>query len=197
MPKITLKLQDLHTGKASFHELPDEATALAYLKDRPRFTDVLGVVFEGLTREENNRLKAAVKPLDDEERAAEAKIKVAALEASAAAEARRMMEEEAAQAAHRAALRTADPNRVMDVRYRYDTGIALLDPADPREIPPEALAAIEAWIAERNEWVDSRGQCVGEAKMQVWPGPLPRAGMDRIQGGSFVPVAQAAKPKAE
>ncbi len=197
MPKITLKLQDLQTGQTSFHELPDEEAAIAYLQDRPRFTDVLGVVFEGLTREQNARLKAAAKPLDDEERAAEAKLKVAAQKLAEEAEVRRMMEEEAAQAAHRAALRTADPNRVMEVRYRYDTGIALVDPADPRVIPPDVLAQIEAWIAERNEWVESRGQVVGEAKMQVWPGPLPRPGMDRIQGGSFVPVAAAAKPKAD
>ncbi len=197
MPKITLKLQDLQSGQTSFHELPDEETALAYLKDRPRFTDVLGVVFEGLSREQNSRLKAAVKPLDDEERAAEARLKAAAMKASEEAEALRMMEEEAAQAAHRAALKTADPNRVMDVRYRFDSGIALIDPNDLRVIPPEALAAIEAWITERNEWVESRGQVVGEAKMQVWPGPLPRAGMDRIQGGSFIPVAAPPKPKAE
>lgn len=197
MAKITLKLQDLLTGQTSFHELADEETTIAYLQDRPRFTDVLGVVFEGLTREQNARLKAAMKPLDDEERAAEAKLKVAAQKASEEAEARRMMEEEAAHAAHRAALRGADPNRVMDIRYRYDTGFAHLDPADAREIPAEARAALEAWIAERNEWVEARGQCVGEAKLQVWPGPLPRAGMDRIQNGSFVPVAAAAKKTAE
>ncbi|MFO0589296.1 MAG: hypothetical protein U0441_17290 [Polyangiaceae bacterium] len=193
MPKITLKLQDLKTGQTSFHELESEEAAIAYLQERPRFTDVLGVVFEGLTREQNARLKAAMKPLDDEERDAEAQLKVAAMKAAEEAEARRMMDEEAANAAHRAALRTADPNRLMDIRYRYDTGVAHMDPGDAREIPAEAMAAIEAWIAERNEWVESRGQCVGEAKLQVWPGPLPRPGMDRIHSGSFVPVAAAPK----
>jgi hypothetical protein len=196
MAKITLKLQDLAKGDLSFKEFDDEEATVAFLKERPRFTDVLGVVFEGLTREQNERLRHSMRPLDDEERAAEAKLKVAADKAKEEAEARRLLEEEAAHAAHRNALRNADPNRLMDVRYRYDTGIALMDPADARVIPPEALAAIEAWVAERNEWVESRGQVVGEAKMQVWPGPLPQPGADRVHVGSFVPVAAAAKPKA-
>lgn len=196
MPKITLKLQDLQKGETTFRELDDEAATIEFLKARPHMTDVLGVVFEGLTREQNARLKAAMRPLDDDERAAEAKLQVAAMKLKEEAEARRLLEEEAAHAAHRNALKNADPNRLLDVRYRFDTGIALADAADGRAITPDALAAIEAWIAERNEWVASRGQCVGEAKLQVWPGPLPRTDADRVHTGSFVPVT-AAKPKAD
>ena len=193
MPKITLKLQDLQKGETSFHEVDDEAAAIAYLQARPHMTDVLGVVFEGLTREQNARLKAAMRPLEDDERAAEAKLKVAELKAKEEAEARRLMEQEAAHAAHRNALKSADPNRLLDVRYRFDSGLALADAADSREISGDALAAIEAWIAERNEWVASRGQVVGEAKLQVWPGPLPHPDADRVHSGSFVPVTAAAK----
>ncbi len=93
MPKITLKLQDLQKGETSFHEVDDEAAAIAYLQARPHMTDVLGVVFEGLTREQNARLKAAMRPLEDDERAAEAKLKVAELKAKEEAEARRLMEQ--------------------------------------------------------------------------------------------------------
>lgn len=193
MPKITLKLQDLHSGDTSFREFEDEEATTAFLRERPRFTDVLGVVFEGLSKEQNERLKAAMRPLDDEERAAEAALKVAAQKAKETAEATRRMEEEAAHAAHRNAMRSADPNRLMEVRYRYDTGIALMDPTDPREVTEEARAAVMEWVAERNEWMETRGQVVGEAKLSLWPGVLPKAGISRVQAGSFVPVSAPAK----
>jgi hypothetical protein len=192
MPKITLKLQDLQTGDTSFHELEDEAAAIAYLQARPRFTDVLGVVFEGLTREQNARLRSAMRPLDDEEKAAEAKITEAARKAKEEAQAKRMMEEEAARAAHRSAMKNADPNRPMELRFRYDAGLEIIDPNDPREITAEAREACEAWLAERNEWVKERNQVVGDARITVWPGTLPKPGVDRVQGGSFIPVAAPA-----
>jgi hypothetical protein len=194
MPKITLKLQDLQSGDTSNREFEDEAATIAFLAGRPRFTDVLGVVFEGLSREQNERLRSSMRPLDDEERAAEGKLAAAADKAKEEASALRRMEEEAAHAAHRNALKNADPNRLMDLRFHYATGLGIIDPADTREITAEARAAAEAWIAERNEWVESRGQVVGEAKIQVWPGTLPKAGVDRVYAGSFIPVAAAAKP---
>ncbi|MFT3770186.1 MAG: hypothetical protein QM820_32555 [Minicystis sp.] len=193
MSKITLKLRDLHNGNTSFKELADEDAALAYLHERPRFTEVLGVVFEGLTPEQNARLKAAMRPLDDEERAAEQRLEEAASRAAEAAQAKRAKEVEAARAAHREALKNADPNRPMEVRYRFDGSITPVDPEDTRTITEEARAAVLAWVAERNEWVESRNQCVGEAKMTVWLGALPKPGADRVQGGSFIPVAAAPK----
>lgn len=197
MAKITLKLQDLHDGTTSFRELETEEEAIAFLQQRPPFTDVLGVVFEGLSREQNARLRAAMRPLDDAEREAEAKLTAAALKVKEENEALRRMEEEAALAAHRASLRNADPNRAMEVRYRYDTGISVIDPGDAREIPEEAQAAIVAWIEERNSWVESRGQVVGEAKMSVWPGPLPKGVTERVHAGSFIPITAAAKAKTD
>jgi hypothetical protein len=59
--KIMLKLQDLKSGDTSFREFEDEEATVAFLRERPRFTDVLGVVFEGLSREQNARLKAAMR----------------------------------------------------------------------------------------------------------------------------------------
>lgn len=197
MSKITLKLQDLNDGTTSFREVENEEEAVAFLQQRPPFTDVLGVVFEGLSREQNARLRAAMRPLDDAEREAEAKLTAAARKARDESDALRRMEEEAALAAHRATLRNADPNRVMEVRYRYDTGISIIDPGDTREIPDEAQAAIVAWIEERNSWVESRGQVVGEAKMSVWPGPLPKGATERVHGGSFIPITAAAKAKEQ
>jgi hypothetical protein len=194
MSKITLKLRDLTTGSTSFRELADEEAALAFLRARPNLVEVLGVVFEGLSPEQNARLKAAMRPLDDGEKAAVKRLEDAAERAAEAAAAKREKEAEAARAAHRESLKNADPNRVMEVRYRYDGSINPVDPDDTRPLSDECREAILAWVAERNEWVAGRGQCVGEAKLSVWPGNLPKPGADRVQHGSFVPVSAAAKP---
>lgn len=194
MSKLTLKLRDLMNGDTSFRELAGEEAALAFLRERPRFTEVLGVVFEGLTREQNDRLKAAMRPLDDDERAAEKQLEEKAARAAEAAQEKRRKEEETARAAHREAMKTADPNRLMEVRYRYDGSIAPVDPEDTRPLSDEVKAAVMAWVAERNEWVESRNQVVGEAKISLWPGALPKPGADRIKSGSFVPVSAPAKP---
>ena len=44
------------------------------------------------------------------------------------------------------------------------------------------------WIKERNTWVESRGQVIGIAKIQVWPGPLPEGQDERVVVGTFVPI---------
>lgn len=196
MSKMTLKLRDLLKGETSFKELADEEAALEFLRNRPRFTEVLGVVFEGLTPEQNQRLKAAMRPLDGDEEAAEEALEAKAERAAEAAAEARRKEAEVAAAAHREAMKSADPNRKMEVRYRYDGSITPVDPEDTRELSAETRDAIMAWVAERNEWVESRNQVVGEAKITVWPGTLPKPGADRVQSGSFVPVTAAAKPDA-
>lgn len=194
MPKIMLKLEDLRTGDASNRELDGEEAAIEFLKARPRFVDVLGVVFEGLTPEQNARLKAAMRPLDDEERAAEERIKKTKERAVEAMRAERAKAEEAAQARHREAMKTADPNRAMEVRYLYNAPLSLVDQTDPREISEEVREAVMAWVAERNEWVADRGQIVAEAKVWVWPAKLPKPNAERVQGGTFIPVTGPAKP---
>jgi hypothetical protein len=190
--KIMLKLQELRTGETSFREFDDEESTIAFLRERPSFTDVLGVVFEGLSREQNDRLKAAMRPLDEEELAAEAKLEAAREQEIEAQRLAREKEDEAARAVRREALKNMDPDRPMEVRYRYDTGIAPVDPDDERALSDEAREAVLAWIAERNEWVESRGQIVGEAKITILPGAL-KKGADRVQHGSFVPVTGPAK----
>ena len=81
MPKVVLRLRDLQSGESAVHELPSVDEAIAWLVVRPSMTEVVGVVFEGLSREENDRMRAAVRPLDEAERA-----RAAALEAAADAE---------------------------------------------------------------------------------------------------------------
>jgi len=186
--KIMLKLENMQTGEPSLEEFADEEATMAWLKARPRFTDVLGVVFEGLTREQNDRLKATMRPLDDEEKAAEKALVEKRRQEAEVLREKREKEDAAAQAAHREAQKNLNPNRPMEVRYRYDTGLSLVDRDDSRPISDEVRAAVMAWVAERNEWVESRGQIVGEAKITVHPADLPKPGAERIIHGSFVPV---------
>lgn len=186
--KIMLKLENMQTGEPAMQEFADEEATIAWLQERPRFTDVLGVVFEGLTKEQNNRLKAAMRPYDDEEKAAEKALGDKRREEADAQRAARAKEDEKAQAAAREAQKNLSPDRPMEVRYRYDSGLSLVDRDDTREISEEIKGLVMAWVAERNEWVESRGQIVGEAKVMVLPGALPKPGANRIQHGSFVPV---------
>ena len=155
--------------------------------------DVLGVVFEGLTAEQNARLKGAMRPLDAAEKAAEALLAEAAEKVAEVERQARAKEEEAQRLAHREAMKTADPNRSMELRYHYSGRVEVVDADDLRPVSEEVQQAIAAWIIERNEWVESRGQMVGEAKITVWPGELPKPGAERIQAGTFTPVS--APPK--
>ena len=194
MAKITLKLRDLEKGEPAFQEFDGEEETLAYLRARPPMLDVLGVVFEGLTSEQNARLKAAMRPLDDAERAAEKKLDEEAARVAEEARAVRAKEAEVERAAHRETMKSADPHRIMEIRYRYNAeDLEIVDPEDGRTIDDELRAAVKAWVAERNEWVESRNQVVGEAKISCWPGNLPKPGADRVQTGTFVPVT--APPK--
>jgi hypothetical protein len=81
----------------------------------------------------------------------------------------------------------AHPDRPMNVRWECDEGYKIVDAHDDREIPEVARKAIEEWVAERNTWIEGRGQFVAEAHVTVYPGPVPD-GEERIaRGGTFVP----------
>lgn len=193
MTTIDLRVRDLTTGVSSLKSFDSEASAIAWLAARPRLVDVLGVATPGIAPELDARLRAALRPLDADEKAHEAK-----LDAAVAAVARERQEEEqkrarAAEDAHRAAMRTADPNRLLEVHFTYDKGLEKTDPSDPREISDEVREAVLAWVRERDGWVESRGQVVGDAKVAVWPGPLPKGEEERVKRGTFIPVTGPAK----
>lgn len=194
MASIDLRVRDLQSGVVSVKAFDGAAAAEAWLAERPRFTEVLGVATAGLDAAVNARLKAAMRPLDAEEKALEAKLEAESAAAAAERQAAQRAKEQAAAAAHRTAMASADPNRVMEVHWRYDREMELTDPSDARPIPDEARAAVLAWVRERDEWVAGRGQVVGDAKVTVWPGPLPAsAGGERVKGGTFIPVTAPAK----
>lgn len=187
--KVTLRLRDLQSGEGSHVELADLDAAAKWLAARPAFRDVLGVVFEGLTHEDNDRLKAAMRPLDAAELAAERELDAREARARKEQADRQQRELEAQTARDREEAKTADPNRPMEVAFHYSGGLRVAEALDDRAITDEARDAVLAWVAERNEWVEDRGQMIGEAKVRVWPGPVP-AGSDRVLGGTFVPVTR-------
>ncbi|MBW2452999.1 MAG: hypothetical protein JRI68_00735 [Deltaproteobacteria bacterium] len=191
--KLDLSIRDLRTGKREQKVFESEQQALDFLENRPKFTEVLGVGSHNVPQEANQRLKAAMRPLDEEEKLLERQ-HVATLEAEARKRAEKEQKRAAEAAAkHRAEMSTADPNRLLEVRFRFNAGLSVPDPVDERAITPEAKEAVEAWIVERNSWVENRGQVVGEATIKVYPGPLPEGVSERVDMGTFVPVAAPKK----
>jgi len=190
---IELRVRDLRTGETSIVGFDSEETAASWLAARPRFTDVLGAASLDLPQELVGRLRGLLRPLDEEEKKLEQ-----ALDAEASAAARKRNEEQqkkeaAERDAHKAAMKTADPNRPMEVHWMFNRDMEIADPADERKITDEAREAVLAWVAERNEWVRDRNQVVGDAKVTVWPGPIPKGG-ERVKGGTFIPIT--APPKS-
>jgi len=188
MSKVMLRLRDLQTGDGLTKEFPDVPAATVWLTERPRFTEVLGVVFEGLTREENDRMRAAMRPLDDDERGSMQRLDALEAEAKAKRLEEKRKEAEASERAQIDAAKGADVNRTMEVEYRFDREELLkTDKFDDRPITDEAKAAVQAWVQERMEWVADRGQTIGQAKVVVYPGTVP-AGKERVSHGTFIPV---------
>src|SRR5262249_22719349 len=152
--KVTLKLRDLGTGDPAVTELESVEAATAWVRARPRFVEVLGVVFEGMTREESLRMKEAMRPLDADERGLLDKLearKAAEIEARDAARAKEL---EQATLKARAEAENADPNRPMQLVYRIATeGLRNVDPHDDRPITEAAFEAVMAFVREREEWV--------------------------------------------
>lgn len=178
MSKIEFNIRDLKTGEVVCAEFPDLATARAWLVERPAFTQVLRLV-TAVAPETEAQLREAMRPLDDEERAV-------MLEAEDSARADHAAELAALQEAKDATPK--DPNRPMTLQWALRTGLSKSDASDDREITDAARTAVLAWIAERDTWVEDRGQRVAAASVSVWPGPIPGGNeADRVPpGGTFV-----------
>ncbi len=191
--KILLRVRDLVTDETHDIELPDEAAARMWLIARPHMKQVLGVPTEGVPVEVSHALRDVMRPLDQEEHEAVARHDLARRQEAERLALERMLEAERAEAAEAARLAVADPKRPMKVRWSYGAPMAVVG-ADPRPLNDVVQAAVEAWIAERNTWVEGRGQMVGEATVEVYPADVPK-GEERVrEGGRFTPVT--AVPKA-
>lgn len=190
--KVMLRIRDLRTAIVDDQEFDSIDAARAWLVARPRFDQVLGVPTEGIPTEVSHELKAICRPLDDEEKAAAATLdgKIEAERERRRAEREREKEESLRQMA--AEMKNADPARPMKVRWSYDGGFENV--GDDRDVTDAAKEAVLAWVRERDEWVEGRGQIVGEATLQVWPAAVP-SGEERVaRGGTFFPVTKPAAP---
>ena len=191
---IKLRIRNLQPREPGVAAFETDAEALLWLKDRPRFVEVIGMAGQTSTpMEVQDRLRAAMRPLDDDERIAEREMELANEKEELEREKASRAQEVELEAKRKEELRTADPERLMEVRWRFDRDMFLTDPHDTRLITDEARAAIHAWIAERNEWVAGRGQTVGECTVKVWPGKIPTKDGDRVKEGKFVPVSHEEK----
>ena len=175
MSKIEFNIRDLKTGEVVCAEFPDLAAAEAWLIERPAFTQVLRLVTP-LEPDTEARLRDAMRALDEDERAV-------MIEAEQAAAAERMAEIARLQSVKDNTPK--DPNRPMTLHWDLAHGLTAVDPSDEREITSVARAAALAWIAERDTWVEERGERVAAANISVWPGPIPGGNEDdRIPPGS-------------
>ncbi len=191
--KLDLYIRNLQTGDREQKVFESEQEALEYLKNRPKFAEVLGVASDDVPPELNDQLRAATRPLDEEEKLLDRQ-RTAALEDEARKRAQKEQKRAVEEAAkHRNEIANADPNRPLEIRYRFNEGLSVADPVDTRAITDEARAAMMAWIEERNSWVASRGNVVGEAKVSVYPGPLPDGVTERVDVGTFIPVTAPKK----
>ena len=186
---VQLKIRRLESDETLIAEFERIEDAETWLRERPKHVAVLGTI--GLDPELGDRLRDAMRPLDAEE---EARIEELDLRVNAAIERAMEREKELAQAeiqARREQLADADPERPQALTWEHGHGCRNSDAADLRPIPSDALAAIEAWVAERDTWVHPRGQYIASAELVVWPGPIPSGDeADRVHpGGQFTALS--------
>lgn len=187
--RFDLRVRNLSDGELGVAELDDEASAATWLKKRPAMVEVVGMATEGVSVEVQERLRRVMRPLDAAEEAALARLDAEAEAARVEAEQQAEREGLEAARAHAEQQRTADPKRPMKIEYRFGE-LVHTDPADPRPITDAAREAVLAFVAERNEWVEGRGQVVGRAVVTVYPEDVPDGEERVLPGASFTPVSK-------
>lgn len=191
--KLDLRLRDLKTGETKNEAFDSEEAAKEWCKNRPKFMECLGVASHHVPKPVSDAIRAEYRPLDEEEQKLAEQLDEERKKVMAEQAKKMQQQMQEALLRDQAAEAGADPNRPMELKYTFRQGIGKANPNDPREITPEVLAAVTAWIEERNSWVESRNQCVGDATIRVYPGELPEEGAERVISGRFVPVTAAKK----
>ena len=69
MSEIELKIRKMKTDETLVACFESEADAITWLEDRDEFVEVLGTADDSISVEVSNRLRAAMRPLDDAEKA--------------------------------------------------------------------------------------------------------------------------------
>ena len=194
MVPIKLRIRNLQSREVGVAAFETDAEALLWLKARPPFVEVMGMAGQtSVPMEVQDLLRAAMRPLDADERIAEREMELAIEQEDLERAKQERVREAEQQAKHQETMRTADPERLMEIHWRFDGEMRLTDANDPRPISDAARDAVKAWIAEREEWVAGRGQTVGECTVKVWPGKMPAKEEERVKEGRFVPVSAEEK----
>ena len=181
MSTLELQIRHMHTGTSEIAELPSVDDALVWLAERPPFVQVVRVRTK-VSDEIEAKLRAAMRPLDDDERALQA-AQDAAAESARKEELARLQAQAEAEAM---SLATDEADREMDLHFRRGEGLSKADPNDPREIPEAARRAAMSWLRERESWVHPRRQHLAEATLRVWPAAIPSGNeSDRVIEGDF------------
>ena len=183
MGDFKVKVRNLETGETLIAEMEDSAQCMAWLEERPHFIEIISVLSD-VSPAESRRLKEAMRPYNKAELALKAKYDqelVAAMEAQYKEELELIQREQKS-----ADGQETDPDAVMSIKYDADDGLVNVE--DGRPITDAARGACEAWVRERNAWVASKGQLIGEAHLEVYPGALPDGVEERVlEGGRFFP----------
>ena len=188
MAEFEVKIRNLETGEMLVAGMPDSDAAIAWLEERPKNIEIVSVLSE-CSPAQSKRLKEAMRPYDEDEMKLKAEYDRKATKAAMDQYAKEMQDMQAMQAAAEASDGAElDPNRPISVRYEVDVGFSVVD--DSRPLTDAATAACIAWIEERNSWVKDKGQIVGEAHIDVWPGDVPEGDEEKrvLDGGRFFPL---------
>lgn len=190
--KIDMKVRQMKTGQTLVATLDNFEDAVAWLKQRPDFTEVLGVLSESLSPRQRETMRDSMRPYTEEERTFQAELRAEDDRRIMAQMAKEQAEWEQRAKEEMERQLEADPNRPMSIRWHREEGFSAGDGNDPREITDAAKQAILAWIAERNTWVADRNQEVLEAHVEVFLDEIPTGREDdRVVGGQFFPVGKS------
>lgn len=190
MGTIDLRLRDLESAELLIASFESEEDAATWLRERPPMMEVIGLIAESSDPAVHVMLRGAARPLDPDEAEIVGRMDAADAVARAAREEEHARRAAAEAEAHREEMRSADPDRPMQVAWGLTEGFAMMDPADEREITQAAKDAVLEWVRERDGWVADREQVVSEAALTVWPAAVPQ-GQSRVQpGGKFIPAAR-------
>jgi hypothetical protein len=184
MAEFEVKVRNLKTGETLVASMPDSAACIEWLSERPPYIEILTVLSD-VSPADQRRLKEAMRPYDAEELALKRSFDMkrdAAMQAQYAEELAQIEKDRSEPVDP-----DADPDRPMSVKYEIDEGLTVVD--DDRKITDAARDACLAWVKERNEWVAGKGQIVGEAHLEVYPGKVPEGDESArvLPGGRFYP----------
>ncbi|MBL4683114.1 MAG: hypothetical protein JKY37_00880, partial [Nannocystaceae bacterium] len=161
MSALSLEIRNMETEERGEAEFPDAEAALAWLKERPHLIEVLRPVQRDLDPDLEARLRKAMRPLDDAERARRDELD----------QQRDEKRRQGLQAANRDAIAEERPisgGEAPLMVLEWERGRGLLVRGDDKAtVPAEIANAALEWIRERDRWAHSRRQLLATATLTI------------------------------